>query len=54
MINWLKFFFAQQNKKMPEVIILYREGLTDKQMNTRGKAQIEGLQRVVKRAQSRV
>lgn len=54
MIDWIKQFFVCNNKSMPEFIILYREGLTEKQMRTQGKAEVEALNRIVARARDRV
>lgn len=31
MIDWIKYFFVNQ-KAMPDIIMLYREGLTEKQV----------------------
>ena len=45
---WLKAFIT--NERLPDVTVLYREGLNLKDLETRGKAELEGLQRVVRRA----
>lgn len=37
MINWLKHAKISQNG-FPEIIIIYREGLTEKQFDSQGKA----------------
>lgn len=53
MIDWIKSFFVLK-KSMPDVIMLYREGLTEKQLNTQGKAEIDSLLKIVSRAKTRV
>ena len=40
MIDWIKFCFIEMKQKMPEVIVLYREGLTEKQFDSQGRAEI--------------
>lgn len=53
MIDWIKNFFVLK-KAMPDVILLYREGLTEKQLKTQGKAEIDSLLKIVERAKTRV
>lgn len=53
MIDWIKNFFIAQ-KSMPDVIMLYREGLTEKQVQNQGKAEVEALTKIVARAKTRV
>lgn len=39
MIDWIKYFYINQ-KVMPDIIMLYREGLTEKQVEAQGKAEV--------------
>ncbi len=53
MIDWIKYYFINQ-KCMPDAIILYREGLTERQIETQGRAEVEALKRIVERARTKV
>jgi aubergine-like protein len=51
-VEWIKNFKSKQ-ENFPEIIIIYREGLTDKQIKTQSKAEIDALNNAIKRARSK-
>ena len=51
-VDWIKAATVN-NGRLPDVIVLYREGMTELQLNRRGKAEIEGMKEVLLRGKKR-
>ena len=49
MIGCLKKFKVDNNHHLPDYIILYRDGLTDKKLNSQGQAEVDGVKGMIER-----
>lgn len=54
MVNYIKAFFITENNKLPDTILLYREGLNEKQANKVLKDEIASFERAFERVRSKV